>query len=108
MPVSGKQRLPAAVCSVMELLQAVDIQGFYARSCPRRAAQELEAGRYAGVLSEASNFDHLPQCKPSVGADQMIQNHFQRHAMERVVGLWFIHGVSRELLCATRPRLTHQ
>jgi hypothetical protein len=38
----------------------------------------------------------------------MIQNHFQRHAMERVVGLWFIHGVSRELLCATRPRLTHQ
>lgn len=101
MPVPARRCLLGDAWPVYLLAQSVDIQRFDAFPRPGRAAQEFEAGCNARVVGEAADVDDLSQRGPTVVVDQIGEDHFQRHAVERIVGLRCIHDFfSHASLCS--------
>lgn len=69
------------------LIQAPQVHLLYPRPRPGSPPQECQAGLDTGIMRKAADRHHLPHLLPAVDGDQMIQNIFQLHAVQGVVGL---------------------
>ena len=63
------------------------------RSCPWCFAQEGKARFYTGIELEAADVQGFAHLFPAVSFYQMIEHHFQRNAVEGIIGLWVFHGL---------------
>ena len=75
------------------MIKRVDEQVFHLLSCPRGPAEELEARFDRRFVSEAANINPLGQAVPPVEFLQAKHDLLKRHAVERVVDLFFSHVV---------------
>ena len=75
------------------MIKRVDKQVFHIFSCPRCPAEELEARFDRRFVSEAANINPLGQAVPPVEFLQAKHDLLKRHAVERVVDLFFSHVV---------------
>ena len=75
------------------MIKRVDEQVFQLLSCPRGPAEELEARFDRRFVSEAANINPLGQAVPPVEILQAKHDLLKRHAVERVVDLFFSHVV---------------
>ena len=75
------------------MIKRVDKQVFHLLSRPRGPAEELEARFDRRFVSEAANINPLGQAVPPVEILQAKHDLLKRHAVERVVGLFFSHVV---------------
>ena len=75
------------------MIKRVDEQVFQLLSCPRGPAEELEARFDRRFVSEAANINPLGQAVPPVEFLQAKHDLLKRHAVERVVDLFFSHVV---------------
>lgn len=69
------------------LAQHEQVQPFHLVTRPGRLAQELQAGRHAGLLRETAHRNALAQADPAVVGAQGGHHGFQRDAVQGVAGL---------------------
>jgi len=85
------------------------VQLFYLGSGPGRGAQKLQAGFDAGVLLEAVDVYQLAQFLPAIVINQLVENGFQREAMQGIIFLCVVHGIPLKAVlfvgCAVRIML---
>lgn len=74
--------LPAPLVSLHE-----EVEPFYLVAGPRRLAQELQAGRNAGVAGEATHRNAPAQLVPPIVRHQRSDDGFKGEAMQGVAWL---------------------
>ena len=75
------------------MMKRVDEQVFHLLSCPRGPAEELEGRFDRRFVSEAANINPLGQAVPPVEFLQAKHYLLKRHAVKRIVDLFFSHIV---------------
>lgn len=70
----------------------VHIQSLDLFSGPVCFPKKLQAAVDARLMVETIDFDAVTQLLPTVLVNQVLEDRFQRDAVERILWLWLIHG----------------
>ena len=73
-------------------LDRFEIEAFDFCTRPVGLSQESKARFHARIDVEAADVDPVTQFLPTVLVDKVFQHRGECHSVQRIVGLWFVHG----------------